>query len=191
MHPLQGRGTPSPAGSGGDRCASGPAGASGAADWEEKHPDDPAGNHLHLTGYPSNMDDCSHLALVWGLPGLRGAQVRRSEVKREFAHARRNAYLYFGTPEQAAQAASTIRDSSTLEGAKIRMAFPHLRVQQTRADDLIRPDYVRPNLRARPDEGLPPPGWPRGLTWIAHVDQPVQGPGRRAHSRGRQLSGRG
>ena len=71
-------------------------------DWEEKHPDDRAGNHLHLTGYPSNMDDCSHLALVWGLPGLRGAQVRRSEAKREFAHARRNAYLYFGTPEQAA-----------------------------------------------------------------------------------------
>ena len=56
------------------------------------------------------------------------------------------------------------------------MAFPLLRVQQTRADDLIRPDYIRPNLRARPDKGLPPPGWPRGVTWVARVGQPVQGP---------------
>jgi hypothetical protein len=122
------------------------------------------------------MDDCSHLALVWGLPGLRGAQVRRSEAKHEFANARMNAYLYFGTPEQASQAASTIRDPSTLDGARIRMAFPHLRVQQTRADDLIRPDYVLPDNRTHPDDGLPCPGWPRGATWVAHVGQPVQGP---------------
>ena len=56
------------------------------------------------------------------------------------------------------------------------MAFPHLRVQQTRADDLIRPEYVLPDNRTHPDDGLPRPGWPRGVTWVAHVGQPVQGP---------------
>ena len=176
VHPRRARGAPSPAASGGDQHAADPTGVPYVTDWEEKHPDDPAGNHLHLTGYPPNMDDCSHLALVWGLPGLRGAQVRRSEAKHEFANARMNAYLFFGTPEQASQAASTIRDPSTLDGARIRMAFPHLRVQQTRADDLIRPDYVLPDNRTHPDDGLPCPGWPRGATWVAHVGQPVQGP---------------
>ena len=117
------------------------------------------------------MDDRSHLALFWDLTGLRGAQVRRSEKRREFAHARRNAYLYFGTRQQATEAASHVRGN-----ARVRMAFPQLRVQQTHADDLIRRDYVRPDHHEDPDEGLPPPGWPLGLTWMAHVGQPVQGP---------------
>ena len=54
------------------------------------------------------------------------------------------------------------------------MAFPLLKVKQTRADD--DDDYVWLSHHRDPNEGLPTPGWPRGLTWMAHVGQPVQGP---------------
>ena len=192
MHPRQGRGTPPPVGERRDQHSVGSGGAASVEYWRRLHPDDPVGNHLHLTDYPANMDDRSHLALFLGLPGLRGAQVQRSELKREFAHARRNAYLYFGTPQQAAQTASIIRNPGALGGASTKMAFPLLRVQQTRADDLIRLDYVRPNHHACPDEGLPP----SRVAPRTYVDNPrgptgPRSPRRRAHSRGRQLSGRG
>ena len=135
------------------------------------HPDDPTGNHLHVTAYPVNMIDRSHLALFWDLPGLRAAQVRRSEGKREFTHAWQAAYFFFRSPEPAARVAESISGN-----AQVMRASPCLRIKQTCSNDRIRPEYIRPDQPRSHDEGLPVPGCPRGIAWTAHVGQPIRGP---------------
>ena len=87
-----------------------------------------------------------------------------------FAHAYKAAYLYFRTEADAAGVADEIRRSP-----RIRAAFPSLRARQVRQEVKGIPQYRRPENPHWPDMGLPPPGWPLGASWIAHVGQPIGG----------------
>ena len=87
-----------------------------------------------------------------------------------FAHAYKAAYLYFRTEADAAGVADEIRRSP-----RIRAAFPSLRARQARQEVKGIPQYRRPENPHWPDMGLPPPGWPLGASWIAHVGQPIGG----------------
>ena len=134
------------------------------------HPDCPIGDQVHLTSFPVNLDDGSHLILFWDLPGQAGARVHRTERMANFAHAHKEAYLYLYTEAAAASAADEIRRSP-----RVRAAFPSLRARQVRPELAGVPQYPRPESPHWPDMGLPPPGWPLGASWIAHVGQPIGG----------------
>ena len=75
------------------------------------YPDCPEGTQVHLTCFPVNLDERSHLTLFWDLPGLTGARVRRSQQGYSCGHAEKSVYLYFGTAAQAARAAKELRES--------------------------------------------------------------------------------
>ena len=91
------------------------------------YPDCPEGTRVHLTRFPVNLDDRSHLTRFWDLPGLTGARVRLSQSGHRFGHAEKAAYLYFGTAAQAAFAAKRIRESK-----RVWTALPTLRARQVR-----------------------------------------------------------
>ena len=91
------------------------------------HPDYSPGTQVHLTCFPVNLDDRSHLTLFWDLHGLIGARVRRSQRGNRFGRAEIGAYLYFRTATQAARAAREIRESG-----RVGTAFPALRARQVR-----------------------------------------------------------
>ena len=134
------------------------------------HPDCPARDQVHLTSFPVNFDDRSHLILFGELPGLAGARGQRTEKTANFAHAYKAAYLYFRTEADAANAADGIRSSP-----RIRAAFPSLRARQVCPEITGVPQYRRRASPHWPDMGLPPAGWPLGASWIAHVGQPIGG----------------
>ena len=55
------------------------------------YPDCPEGTQVHLTRFPVNLDDRSHLTLFWDSPGLTGARVPCSQRGHSFGHAEKAA----------------------------------------------------------------------------------------------------
>ena len=110
------------------------------------------------------------MALFWELLGLTGARVHCVDKGHSFAHALKAAYLYFRIVDDAARAAYEIRRS-----ARVHTAFPALRARQERPNTEAPPQYHSPTNSSWNDQGLPPPRWPLGASWIAFVGQPVQG----------------
>ena len=121
------------------------------------HPDCPARDQVHLTSFPINFDDRSHLILFRELSGLAGARVHRTEKTANFSHAYKAAYLYFRTEADSASAADGIHRSP-----RIRAAFPSLQARQVRPELAGVPQYRQAESPHWPDMGLPPPGWPLG-----------------------------
>ena len=68
-------------------------------EYNREYPDAPDGTQVHLTQFPVNLDDRSHLALFWDMPGLVGARVRRTLRGRSIGHAGRAAYRYLNTAD--------------------------------------------------------------------------------------------